>query len=362
MKGDRFMESVRVVQIGCGKMSKYIMRYIYEKNGSVVGAVDINPDLIGKDISAVMESESKGVLIQDVSCLDKILKKTKPNVAIITTMSVLNDIGEEIRTCVKNGINVITTCEEAFFASNSNPVLYDELNALAKAFNVTIIGCGYQDVFWGNMIYSICASTERITKIKGCSSYNVEDYGIALAKAHGAGYTAEEFDKEIAVINRMSEEEREELIAKKEFFPSYMWNVVGWLAKKLNLHIVSMKQECIPVMTDGTLESETLGMTLSTGMVRGMEAVVTATTKENIILEVECIGKVYTSEEADMNEWTIFGEPTTSVKNETPATVELTCADVVNRIPHVMKAESGFLDTTDLPEPVYIVNDFQEYL
>ena len=158
------------------------------------------------------------------------------------------------------------------------------------------------------------------------------------------------------------DEEREELIAKKEFFPSYMWNVVGWLAKKLNLHIVSMKQECIPVLTDGTLESETLGMTLSTGMVRGMEAVVTATTKENIILEVECIGKVYTSEEADMNEWTIFGEPTTSVKNEAPATVELTCADVVNRIPHVIKAESGFLDTTDLPEPVYIVNDFQEYL
>lgn len=354
------MKRVKAVQIGCGKMSKYIMRYIYEKNGEVVGAVDINPDLIGKDISVVIDSESKGVLIQDISLLDKILKKTKPDVAIITTMSILNDIGEEVRTCVRNGVNVVTTCEEAFFAVNSNPILYDELNALAKAFNVTVIGCGYQDIFWGNMIHSICASTQRITKIKGCSSYNVEDYGIALAKAHGAGYTAEDFDKEIAVINRMSDEEREELIIKKEFFPSYMWNVVGWLAKKLNLHIVSMKQECIPVMTEDTLESDTLGMTLKSGMVRGMKAVVAATTKENIILEVECIGKVYTKEENDMNEWTIFGEPTTNVKNEVPATVELTCADVVNRIPQVIKAKSGFLDTTELPEPIYIIKDFNE--
>ena len=356
------MEKISVVQIGCGKMSKYIMRYVYEKNGEVVGAVDVNPDLIGKDISVVMESESKGVLIQDVSNLDKLLKKTKPDVAIITTMSVLNDISEEVRICVRNGVNVITTCEEAFFALNSNPVLYHELHALAKAFNVTILGCGYQDIFWGNMIQNICASTQRITKIKGCSSYNVEDYGIALAKAHGAGYTTEEFDKEIALINQMSDEEREALIEKKEFFPSYMWNVVGWLAKKLNLHIVSMKQECIPVMTEDTLESDTLGMTLDAGMVRGMEAVVTATTKENIILEVECIGKVYTETESDMNEWTIFGEPTTSVKNESPSTVELTCADVVNRIPHVIQAESGFLDTTDLPEPIYIVNDFRDYM
>ena len=135
------MEKVSVVQIGCGKMSKYIMRYIYEKNGEVVGAVDVNPSLIGKDISEVMESENKGVLIEDVSSLDQILKKTKPNVAIITTMSVLNDIGEEVRICIKNGVNVITTCEEAFFPSNSNPVLYNELNALAKAFHVTVIGC-----------------------------------------------------------------------------------------------------------------------------------------------------------------------------------------------------------------------------
>ncbi len=353
------MEKIKVFQIGCGKMSKYIMRYIYEKKGEVVGAVDISADVIGKDIGNVMETEDKGVRIESVKKLDSLLKMTKPQVAIITTMSFLNDIEESIRICIKNGVNVLTTCEEAFFANNSNPKSFKELDALAKAFKVTVTGCGYQDIFWGNMITSICASMHRITKIKGVSSYNVEDYGLALALAHGAGFTKEQFDLEIAQSNKMSEEERIALMEKREFFPSYMWNVVGWLADKLGLHVNSVHQECIPVMALENLESITLSQTIDKGMVRGMNAIVTAMTKEDIILEIECIGKVYMESESDLNEWTIYGEPTTHVSNEKPNTVELTCADVVNRIPQIIKMRSGFVSTSEYPEPKYIVNEFE---
>lgn len=47
------MKQIRVFQIGCGKMSKYIMKYIYDLGGIVVGAVDINKDIIGSDIGKI---------------------------------------------------------------------------------------------------------------------------------------------------------------------------------------------------------------------------------------------------------------------------------------------------------------------
>lgn len=347
------MKQIKVVQIGCGKMSKYIMRYIYNLGGKIVGAVDISKDLIGQDIGNIMETEKKGIAINDVSRLGEVLVDTKPDIAVITTSSFLNDIEESIRTCVNKNVNVITTSEECFYAKNSNLNLFNELDILAKSHNVTITGCGYQDIFWGNMITTIASSTHNITGIKGSSSYNVEDYGIALAKAHGAGLTLEEFESEIASADNISEEERNKLIENREFSPSYMWNTVGWLADKLNLTPKSINQKCVPTTSNKDIHSDTLNMDIKAGLATGMSAVVTLETEEGITIEAECIGKVYDTDDFDKNEWTIYGEPNTTVTINRPSTVELTCADIVNRIPDVINAEAGFISTSKLPEPTY---------
>ena len=353
---------VKVVQYGVGKMSLYTMRYVYEKGGEIVGAVDINPDVIGKDIGEIMGTDKKGVVVTNAKDAREMLMNVKPDICIVTTMSLIQDLEEPLLLCAELGINAITTCEEAFYPANSNPNLTKKIDELAKKNNCTITGSGYQDIYWGQLISSIAGSTQKITKIKGSSSYNVEEYGIALAKAHGAGLTLDDFDKEVASVDRISDEERQELINNGKYLPSYMWNVNGWLCEKLGLTVVSQTQKCVPQTYKEDLFSSTLNMTVKAGNATGMSAVVTTETKEGIIIESECIGKVYSKEDYDKNEWTIYGEPETTIVVARPSTVELTCASVVNRIPDVINAESGYIPTERIGELNFKIKPLNEYV
>ena len=336
---------VKVVQYGVGKMSLYTMRYVYEKGGEIVGAIDINPKVIGKDIGEILGTENKGVKVVSAEDARKVLEETRPDIVIVTTMSLIKDLENPLMLCAELGLNAITTCEEAFYPENSNPTLTKKIDELAKKNNCTITGSGYQDIYWGQLISSIAGSTQKITKIKGSSSYNVEEYGIALAKAHGAGLTLEDFDKEVASVDRISDEERQKIVESGDYLPSYMWNVNGWLCSKLGLTIISQTQKCIPQTYKDDIYSSTLDMTIKAGDATGMSAVVTTKTKEGITIESECIGKVYAPDEFDKNVWTVEGEPTTTITVEKPATVELTCATIVNRIPDVINAMPGYITT-----------------
>ncbi len=353
---------VRVVQFGTGKMAVYTMRYVLEKGGEVVGAIDVNPNVIGKDIGEIMGKEKMNVKVTSLEDAEDMLRTTKPDICVVETMSLIKDLKDALMLCARLGINAITTCEEAFFPWNSNPTVTKEIDELAKKTGCTITGSGYQDIYWGQLITSIAGSTQKITKIKGSSSYNVEDYGIALAKAHGAGLTLKEFDEQVASVDKISDEERQKIIESGEYLPSYMWNVNGWLCSKLGLTVKSQTQVTVPTTYSKDIYSSTLGATVKAGDATGMSAVVTTTTEEGITIESECIGKVYAPDEFDKNEWTVEGEPNTTITVEKPATVELTCATIVNRIPDVINAPSGYVTTEKLGDLQYKIKPLNEYV
>ena len=298
------MEKIKVIQYGCGKMSKYTMRYLYETGCQIVGAIDCNPSIVGMDIGDYAGLGVKtGVLISDNA--EEVLDNTDADIAVVTLFSLVSDCFPHYMKCLTRGISVITTCEEATYCWTTDPVRANILDVTAKKNGCTFVGSG----------------SHKIEKIEGAVSYNVEDYGLALAKAHGVGLTPEEFEKQIA--------------HPEEIEPSYVWNSNEALASKMGWTIKSQTQKCVPYFHDSDLFSSTMNATIPKGNCIGMAAVVTTET---------------------------FQGPDTVFHVVKPATVEHTCATIVNRIPAVLRAPAGLVTMDQLEEIAYPTYPMEYYL
>ena len=93
---------IKVMQYGTGKMSAYTMRYVFEKGAEIVGAVDVNPAVIGKDIGEILGREKLGVVVVSAENAEEMMKTTKPDICIITTMKFNSRTRRTITCYVQN--------------------------------------------------------------------------------------------------------------------------------------------------------------------------------------------------------------------------------------------------------------------
>ena len=142
-------QPVRTLLFGLGAIGIGIGRLAAERdNIAIVGAVDSAPDKVGRSIYSVLEAAAGGrpdpLVLADAA---QALAETKPQVVLHATGSYLPDVLPQLIGCARGGANVVSTCEELSYPWRRHPELAKQLDAEAKANNVTILGTGVNPGF-----------------------------------------------------------------------------------------------------------------------------------------------------------------------------------------------------------------------
>ncbi|GMQ83103.1 MAG: oxidoreductase [Rhodothermia bacterium] len=190
----------RVVQYGIGPIGQSCLRTILAKNSALelVGAIDIDPDKVGKDVADIVGQDGKtGVTVS--SDVQTVLESTKPDAVVHTTSSFLDRMYDQLILCAKSGVNVVSSTEELSFPFDRHPKISREIDDVAKENGVTILGTGVNPGYAMDalalMATGVCNDVTRI------EINRVVDAGLRrlpLQIKVGAALTVEVFEKKRA--------------------------------------------------------------------------------------------------------------------------------------------------------------------
>lgn len=339
--------NINIFICGIGNLGKLISKYAINKNCKIVGIYDSNLERIKLTEEYLKEAKKTSKLNE----LKELLISTKPDICILTMSYLIEQDKELYMICAELGINVITTCEEAFFSENSNIDLTKELDSIAKKNKCTIVGSGYQDIYWGQLVAILASTLNRIEVIKGRSIYNIDYCNKEVNENHGVGLEIEEYKKKIEIRD-----------LEKNFIPSFMWNVNGWICSKLKLEAINYKQFRKPVIAEKEIYSRGLKKFIHKGQVIGTDTTVETITKEGIKLITSTVGIIFDDNDKSKSQWELLGSPSVKICLDSISAFELTASTVVNRIPDVINSKAGFITTDKLDELIYKKNSLENYL
>ncbi|MBV9800170.1 MAG: hypothetical protein JO039_19130 [Solirubrobacterales bacterium] len=331
------MRRIKAIVYGVGAMNSVATRMMLEKGVDIVGALARSPQKVGRDLGEVAGlGFPTGVVVEDDP--ERVLSSRQADVAVIAVASYMSDMYEHLRRCAEHGVNAVTISEEALYPWNTAPMETAELDRLARQNGVTITGTGHQDVYWVNLVSMVLATAHRIETVTGRASWNVDDFGPEVAKDQRVDTTVDDFDTWLAEADRP---------------PSFGRNTLGALVEDLGLTTVAVESTTRPEIAQEPVRSESLELTVETGRVIGFTDVDTVKTHQGITLTFEMTGRLYLPGEADINDWTVTGEPELHLSNPAVPTGVTTCTQLVNRIPDVINAPPGFITMEKLPRPRY---------
>lgn len=341
------MRRIRAIVYGVGVLGKTMTKLMVEKGVDIVGAIDTDPSKVGKDLGEVAElGFPLGVVINENA--DAVLSEQRADIAVLAIFTEMENMYPMFKKCIENGLNVITTAEEASYPWVSCPELASELDKLARKHGVTITGSGNQDFYYVNVASLMTGACHEIESVTLVLKLNVDNFGPALVEFAHVGETKEEFHRKIK--------------GRKQPPSIYIFFLEQVIAD-LSLTIKSIEQSIEPVIDDVDLECKVLGKAVEKGLVTGIFETFEINTEQGIKFRGECTIKLCSRQgEEDTKEWIIKGVPDMYLKFGKLASEFTTCVQMVNRIPDVINSEPGYITVENLPKLKFRAFPLQYYL
>ena len=157
--------SLRVVQFGLGPIGQASARLVLDRcDLQLVGALDLDPDRIGKDVGVVLGGDAIGATVRNDA--EAALADWKPDVVLHTTLSFLDKIEGQLLTCIAAGANVVSSSEELFWPFQRDAQFCTRVDAAAKEAGVSVVGTGVNPGFVMDLfpvvLSGVCASVDRV--------------------------------------------------------------------------------------------------------------------------------------------------------------------------------------------------------
>jgi len=325
------MKKVKAVQMGCGPIGCSVVRYASQRPDiKFVGAIDVDKNLVGRDLGEVAGIHKLGILISDQG--DAVLSRTKPHVVFLTTTSSLEALYSQLEKCARAGVNVVSTCEELSYPYEKAPKLSAKIDKIAKANKITVLSTGVNPGFlmdaWPLFMTGVC---QQVKQIKSVRVQNASPRRGPFQKKIGAGCTLEEFKKlkEAGTIKHVGLPESAAMIA----------DGLGW-------EIDEIVETIEPIIAKTEIRTEFV--TVKPGQAAGVRQVAKGIRAGEELITLEFEASVGAPESYDGV--TITGVPNLEVivKGGTHGDIA-TAAIVVNSAHRVIEASPGLLTMKDLP-------------
>lgn len=192
------MKKIKVIIYGCGVMGRKVAEALLDKESfQIVGAVDIDPEIVGKDLGEILEDRKKlGIIIEKDA--ESLFSKIDAQAAVLTTSSHLKKVFPQILQCMKAGLNVVSTCEELSYPWRRSAELTKEIDDLAKDYNVTVVGTGINPGYLMDTLPLVfTAPCLKVDSIRVTRMMNSAKRRIPFQKKVGTGMSQAEFRDKI---------------------------------------------------------------------------------------------------------------------------------------------------------------------